>query len=284
MDLSICIASFNTREALERTLRAAVADCSGLTAEWIVVDNGSGDGSAEMVRREFPSAKLVENPANRFFAVATNQAIALSTGRYVLTLNSDAEILQGTLPGLVDYLDTHPDVGAVTTQMYHPDGRLQRTCARFPSYSLLLLDHTPLGLFLMGRRRRLRRWAWYAEWDRRTERAIDIAPGSFILTRQTVLRSVGACDERFRLYFTDDDWCLRLQRAGFALTYLPSGRVIHVEGASSRQIPGLARRIYFEDLRAYSAKYFGEKRASWLWFLSAPTRWGMDVAAALRGN
>lgn len=284
MDLSICIASFNTREALERTLRAAISDCSGMRAEWIVVDNASGDGSVEMVRREFPRVTLIENAANRFFAVAANQAIARSMGRYVLTLNSDAEVFPGTLPALVEYLDRHSDVGAVTTQMVRPDGRLQRTCARFPSYPLLLLDYTFLGLLLLGRRRRLRRWAWYADWDRKTEREVEVAPGSFILARQAVLRSVGAYDERLRLYFTDDDWCQRLQRAGFELMYSPLGRVIHAEGSSSRQIRPLARRIYFEDLRSYTAKYFGDRRASWLGFLSAPTRWGMDVTAALRGH
>ncbi len=282
IDLSVCVASFNTRDVLERTLHAAIADGSALRTEWIVVDNGSNDGSVQMVRRVFPGVTVIENSKNRFYAAATNQAIARSKGRYVLTLNSDAEVLSGTLTQLITYMNRHPEVGAVTTRMLDRDGRIQKNCARFPTYALLLLDHTFLGLIFSGRRRRLRRWAWYADWDRLTERSVDVAPGSFILARREAIRKVGGHDERFRLYFTDDDWCQRLRRAGYALRYVPVGHVIHAEGTSARQIQATARRIYFEDMRTFAAKYFGKRRARWLWMLASPTRWGLDLAARLR--
>jgi len=284
MDLSICLVSFNTCDILDRTVRAALADTSDLTAEVIVVDNGSGDGSIEMLRQNFPMVRVIANPENRFFAEAINQAMALSGGRYVLALNSDAEVVPGTLAGLVGYLDSHPAVGAATTRMFFPDGRLQRTCARFWTFELLLLEYTFLGLLLPVTHDRLRRDARYADWDRLSERPVDVAPGSFILARRGVLSSIGGFDERLHLYFTDDDWCLRLQQTGLKVMYKPIGGVIHPEGASTHRIRAQARQMYFEDMLAYTAKHFGISRRRWLSVLTWPTRWGLTAAARLRGE
>ncbi len=284
VDLSICIVSFNTCGILERTLRAAQLDAAGLRSELIVVDNGSRDGSARMVRQQFPEARLIANEENRFFSAANNQAIDRSAGRYVLTLNSDADIHPGTLGGLIAYMDSHPAVGAATLRMFFADGRLQRNCARFLTFPYLLLENTLLGALFPRRRRRLREWTWYAEWDRASERPVDVAPGSFLLVRREAIAAVGAFDERLRLYFSDDDWCRRLQDGGFPVMYIPIGGVAHPEGASVRQIRRLARRIYFEDMSTYTAKHFGHGRALWLSLLSRPTRWGLSLAATLRGE
>lgn len=284
LDLSICIVSFNTRDVLERTIRAVLADASGLRAEVIVVDNGSADGSSRMVEDMFPAVRLVSNPQNRFFAAANNQAMALSSGRYVLTLNSDAEVVRPTLEEAVGYLDAHPDIGAITTRMTYPDGRLQTNCARFSSFRYLLLESTFLGLVLRGQRKRLRRWIRYGDWDRQSERQVEVMPGSLILTRREVLLAVGRYDERFRLYFTDDDWCLRLREAGLQAMYLPIGGVVHPEGTSVRQNRRQARRIYFEDLAAYTGKHFGSLSARWLSLLTWPSRRGWALADRLRGG
>jgi GT2 family glycosyltransferase len=284
MDLSICVVSFNTCEILERTLRAARRDAAGLKSELIVVDNGSVDGSVAMVRREFPEARLVANPENRFFSAANNQAIDATTGRYVLILNSDAEILPGTLGELVGYMESHPGTGAVTSRMLFPEGRLQRNCARFLTFPDLLLENTFLGMLLPRRRERLRKWRWYGEWDRESERLVDVAPGSFLLVRREAIAAAGALDESLRLYFSDDDWCWRMTSRGFPVKYLPVGGVVHPEGASVRQIRGRARRIYFEDMSTYTAKHFGRRRAAWLSALAVPTRLGLTLADAVRGE
>ena len=283
-DLTISIVSFNTRDLLERTLRAALADTRGLKAEIIVVDNHSHDGSGEMVRDRFPAVRLIVNADNFFFTAAHNQAMELSRGRHVLILNSDVEIHAGTLPTLVDYLDTHPEVGIATTKMVFPDGRLQRNCSRFASFASLLLDYTFLGFMLASRHQRIREHFWYADWDRLSEREVDVAPGSFLMVRRSAIEAAGKFDERLRLYFGEDDWCQRIQQAGFKIIYLPTGKAIHPEGASVHQVKRLARRIYFEDMRIYASKYFGPWRAWWLWLLTRPTYWAMVLKTILQGN
>ena len=146
MDLSVAIVNFNTRAILERTLAAVLADTSQMTAEVLVVDNASRDGSATMVRERFPAVTLLANTENRYYAAGNNQAMAASSGRYVLVLNPDAEPRPGTLPAMVAYLDRRLDVGALSVQMCFPDGRVQHNCARLPDYQRLLLEYTALGL------------------------------------------------------------------------------------------------------------------------------------------
>jgi GT2 family glycosyltransferase len=284
IDLSVVIVSFNTREILARTLDAVLADCSTLAAEIIVIDNASADGSAAMVRERYPAIRLVANAANRFYTAANNQGMSKAGGRCVLVLNSDAVPEPGTLPEMLAYMDAHPRVGALTPRMRFPDGRLQRNCAGQWTYELLLLEYTPWRFVKPGRRRRALSEFWYADWDRTTTRDVDVIPGSCIMTRRDVIAQVGGFDERFLLYFAEDDWCWRVRRAGWTVVYAAIGGVIHPEGASTAGVARLARRIYFADMVAFAAKHFGPARAGWLRVLSAPMRVALDFSSSARAH
>lgn len=279
MDLSICIASYNTSAELANTLSAAAADSSQLSSEIIIVDNGSSDGSSEMVKKSFPGVTLIKNKTNRYFSAAYNQAFAISNGRYILALNSDVEILPGTLDRLVAYLDARSEIGAVTCKMLFPDGRIQMNCARFIHYPYLLLEHSFLGLLLPSHRSAFRHYRTYGEWDRSDPREVDVIPGSFIMSRSEVIKALGGFDEHFRLYFSDDDLCWRMQQAQHQIMYIPDGCVIHPEGSSSKRIPRLARHLYFKDMYTYAHRYFGRPQSYLLRFLASPTLWGMEQAS-----
>jgi GT2 family glycosyltransferase len=166
--------------------------------------------------------------------------------------------------------------------MLFPDGRIQPICARFSTLAYLLLENTFLGPIFRGRRSTLRAWTRYGEWDRLTQREVDVLPGSFILARREVIESIGGFDESLRLYFSDDDWCQRLRKAGFRADYLPIAGVIHPEGTSVRRLGPQARRMYFQDLFGYTRKYLGTLPAAALWLLSWPTRAGLALAAFRR--
>lgn len=284
MDLSIVVVSFNTRESLERTLAAAFADCLPLAAEIIVVDNGSLDGSAAAVRERFPAARVVANGKNRFYTAANNQGFALARGRYVLVLNSDAEIGRDTLPAMVERLDALPQVGAASCRLTWPHGSVQRNCSAERSYLSLLLEHTVVGMLFAPIRARLRAREWYSTWDRESEREVGVLPGSFLVVRKQVLESVGGFDERLRLYFAEDEWCARIRSSGHGVRYLPIGAVVHPEGTSVRKMPRLARRIYFDDLGRYTEQRFGKRRACVLRALAWPLRLALDMSGRLRGE
>jgi GT2 family glycosyltransferase len=282
LDLSICVASYNTKEATLRTLRSVIADSAGIDAEVIVVDNASGDGSAELIRDSFPDIDLIENTENRLFSASYNQAFEASSGRYLLAINSDVEILGGAMSAMIGFLEANPGVGAVTGRMHSPDGRLQRTGARFATFGYLALEYGLPGFLMQGARAAHRRERGYHDWDRMTPMCIDVAPGSFLMMRRDLLQQIGGFDELLRLYFSDDDWCLRAARVGSRICYLPSAQAIHMEGTSSSKIPGRARLLFFRDLLTYTRKHFGPVPSWAMAVMAWPTLFGMNLAAKVR--
>jgi GT2 family glycosyltransferase len=124
--VSALIVNWNTREHLRRCLQALQRCPQPPDLEVIVVDNASSDGSAEMVRREFPQVRLIANDRNLGYAAANNQAAKVAQGRYLLLLNPDAEVTDDAIAKLIAFAETHPEAGAVTPKLVYPDGRFPR--------------------------------------------------------------------------------------------------------------------------------------------------------------
>ena len=130
MDLSIVIPSYNTKDLLEQSLRTVMDAATGLEVEVLVVDNASRDGSADMVASTFPQVELIRNEENVGFAAANNQALRRIKGRNVLLLNSDTIVRPDTLRCLVEFMEAHPQAGAIGCKILNPDGTLQLSCRR----------------------------------------------------------------------------------------------------------------------------------------------------------
>lgn len=142
MDLSVVIVSYNTRDLLAACLASLAG--SEPEIEIIVVDNASEDGSAAMVRERFPQVRLIQNLHNSGYACASNQGIRASSGRHVLLLNSDTEIRPGALARVLTFADSGPDIGTVGLQLLNPDGTLQPSGRRFPTFASALGELLPL--------------------------------------------------------------------------------------------------------------------------------------------
>ncbi len=284
VDLSIIIVSYNTREALRRTLESIAREAGALTVETIVVDNASKDDSAAMVRQSFPQVIVVEPGRNTWFSGGNNLGFTHATGEYVLILNPDTVVQPGLLQAMVAHLRANPGVGAVTPQMRGLDGALQRTCSRVPRFADLLLGYTFLGVLLSGWRARRRTEMWYAGWDRDTSRAVEVVPDSCMMSPRALLAQIGVFDESLRLYFTEDDICRRILDAGFAVHFLAGAHILHEEHASTRLVQRLASQVYFDDLITFTRKWYGGAAALLLHALVIPTRALMDAAQRLRGE
>lgn len=280
MKLTTVLCNYNTRDALARALESLLATQGDLAAEIIVVDNASRDGSAEMVRQRFPAVTVIESGANRWFSGGNNLGLRAARGEYALILNPDTIIPPGALATLVAYLDEHPTVGAVSPRMTFADGTLQRTCSRFPAYGDALLSYTFLGVLFPHWRERRRRAMWYADWERDSTRAVEVAPGSCLMARRAILARIGYFDERLKLFFTDDDLCRRIVQTGAAIHFVAEATIVHDEHASLSQVPRLTQRIYWADLLTYTRKHHGPAAAWLLAALLLPTRAAM---AARRG-
>lgn len=251
MDLSVLIVNWNTKDALAHCLRALPEAVAPVTGETIVVDNGSSDGSPQMVRASFPWVRLVENRENVGFVRATNQAIAESRGAYLVLLNSDAIAPPGSLARMVSFLQAHPEAGVAAPKLVHPDGSFQASYARFPTLLSESLSAFGLNRLLWGPTH-----PSPPPQPDEAPRPVDWAPGACLLLRRQVIETVGPLDEEFWMYSEDADLCYRIHRAGWKVYYLPDVEIVHLGGASSRQCrPESVARLYGSKVRFFRKHY-----------------------------
>ncbi len=235
MDLSIVIVSWNVRDLLEACLRSIYAKTRGLSFEVFVVDNASADGSPEMVEQSFPQVQLICNAANVGFARATNQALRLSKGRYVLLLNPDTVILDEALVQMVRFADENPDIGALGPKVLTAQGEVDMRCARrFPSLLSEFFELTRLS-YRFPRNRLLGSYLM-SYWDHNDSREVEVLMGACMLVRREAMEQVGLLDEAFYMYGEDVEWCYRLKRAGWRIWYDSEARIVHLGGQSTKLI------------------------------------------------
>lgn len=261
-DLSILVVNWNVRDLLRRCLQSILANLPACQLEIIVVDNGSTDGSVEMVRTDFPQVHLIANPDNRGFPAANNQGLAVARGRYVLLLNPDTEVVGNALETMVAFADAHPDVGVVGPMLLNPDGTVQSSRRRFPTLLTAVFESTWLQPY--APRRLLAR---YYVLDRPDDEVQDVdwVTGAALMARREAIEQVGPLDEGFFMYSEELDWCRRFREAGWRVVYLPTARVIHYGGKSSEQVLP-ARHIHFQRSKIrYFRKYHGAIAAGVLW-------------------
>ncbi|HEX2358896.1 MAG TPA: glycosyltransferase family 2 protein [Solirubrobacterales bacterium] len=248
-DLSVVVVSHNARPFLPSALRSLREHLGRLSYEVVVVDNGT-DGAAELVRDEFPEARVLTCP-NRGFAHGNNVALRTVQSRYVLLLNPDTEMLDGTLGYLIRLLDARPHVGVASVNQVMSNGRRWPTIKRYPSPLRTLAEalgatRLPLGGVLGERELRSEAYA--------RETSCDWVAGSFMLVRSEAIESVGWFDERFFLYSEETDFCLRIKQAGWDIRHLPVMTVLHHETAEVPDARVEAQNV-FARLQ-YGAKHF----------------------------
>jgi N-acetylglucosaminyl-diphospho-decaprenol L-rhamnosyltransferase len=220
-----------------------------------VVDNASGDGSAEMVAEDFPWVRLIRNDRNVGFGAAHNQALRAASRRYLLILNSDATPGIGALHALVDFLEAHPRVAVAGPRLRYPDGRVQPSRRRFPTLATLLLESTQLQRFSPDNAV-LRRY-YVADRSDDEPQDVDWLVGACLCVRASAAAEVGLFDERFFMYSEELDWSRRFHAAGWRIAYVPQSEVMHMEGASARQDLAQRDRLFQTSKLQYAAKWHG---------------------------
>jgi GT2 family glycosyltransferase len=252
-DVSVVIVACNARPYLERCLREV-----GGAADVIVVDNGSTDGTAELVREHFDHVRLLPRE-NLGFARANNDGMRLATGRYFLLLNPDAWPVGDAIRQLIADADRHPEAGVVGPLLLNPDGSLQRSVRGFPSLWRLATEY--LFLRKLAPRTRVFNAFYGANFDHRSECAAEWLKGAVLLLRREAVEDVGGFDPSFFVFGDDVDFCYRLRRAGWAVRFTPAARFVHVGGVSTRpQWARMQRELLRGHLRFF-AKHEGLKRA-----------------------
>jgi len=249
-DVTVSLVSFNTRDLLRAALQAVEAS-RGVSCEVFVVDNGSADGSADMVQAEFPAARLIRNPDNRGFAAANNLAIRRAAGRYVLLLNPDTEVSPDAIRTLADYLDRHPDTGICGPRIVFPDGTFQSCGYRFPTVWSEIRQSKNVNRLvkaLVGPE------TFPADWPE--ARDVDWVDGACLMIRREVIDRIGPLDEQYFLYAEELDWCFNARKAGWRVAAVPAAGIVHHQGKSSAQVSDRSLE-YFMDTRL---RYYRKNR------------------------
>ncbi|MAB80660.1 MAG: hypothetical protein CMJ89_15015 [Planctomycetes bacterium] len=259
-DISVVIPTWNTRDLLERCLDSLYAS-EGPSFEVIVVDNASSDGSAALIEERYPAVQLIENDRNEGFAIACNQGMKVSIGRYVLLLNTDTETPRGGLAEMIAFLEKNETYGALAPRLVFPDGRTQCGVHDFPTLSTAFFFATPFERWF-PESRELRRY-FKRDWDHETSEDIDQPPAAVLLIRRAVLKQVGLFDERLWLFYNDVDLSLRIKRAGWKTRYLADVCFIHHHGSSTAKFDDFLSQ-WQKDRLLYYRKHYGVAGSQWV--------------------
>lgn len=235
-DASAIVVTYNALPWVERCLDSVRGE------ETVVVDNGSTDGTVDVVRELFPEVTVIEQD-NRGLAAGWNAGMAAATGRYFLILNADAWLTEGSLRRLVAFADAHPEAAIVGPRLLNPDGTLQRSVRGFPTLWRLATEYLFLRK-LAPRSGALN--AFYGGGFAHDEvREADFVMGACMLVRREAVEQVGELDDAFFLFSEETDWAYRFRQAGWKVLFFPGAECVHVGGASH------GGRMFRENVRGH---------------------------------
>ncbi len=226
-ELSVVIVNWNTKDLLKDCLDSLYGTVKNLSFDVYLVDNASTDGSVEMVQQKFPDVRVTRNKENRGFAPANNQVLPDIHTQYVFLLNTDTVLLEGTVEGIVSFMNEYPDAAIVAPQFLNRDGAKQTTFDNFPSLSTELMNKSLLRMLLPGRYPSKRV-------DYKEPLEVESVLCAGVVLRQDVFRQVGFFDEDYFLFLDDSDICFRLKRAGWKCFYLPHLKMYHFGGGGTK--------------------------------------------------
>lgn len=229
-DIAVAVVSFNTKDYLDACLGSVLAD--GAT-EVVVADNGSSDGSVEMVRASYPDVRLLANDENLGFGKAANRALATCRAPYVLLLNADTAVHKGALSALSTYLDRHPTAGIAAPRLVNVDGSLQSSCCPMPTPFQTFLELSSAASIL-----RFMPWVsdrYLPAWNHNHARMVPWVTGSALAIRKTAFATVGGFDESIFMYTEEIDLCFRMHAQQYQTHFTPTATVTHSGGASTCQ-------------------------------------------------
>ena len=230
VDFSIVIVNMNAKDWLQLCLRGAMEGHDGVTSQIILIDNASVDGSVEAARQTCPDIVALPQATNLGYVPANNIGLGHATGDLVMFLNNDAMLQPGSLAHLKAFMAARPDVGAVSGQIFNPDGSDQGCARNFPSVAN--------GLF--GRRSLLTRAFPNNPWSKKfmvgrhqdtdAPFEVEILSSACLVVRTDLAKQLGGMDESFGLYWVDAEMCARIRKLGYKVYCVPDAKIVHDEG------------------------------------------------------
>ena len=232
MDLSVIIVSYNVKYFLEQCLVSVLKAAEGIDCEIFVIDNNSDDESCSMVKNRYPGINLIINHTNRGFSAANNQAIKAAKGKYILILNPDTIVEEDTFSKCIDFMEIHPDAGALGVRMIDGKGRFLPESKRgipYPATAFFKMT----GLSYLFPKSILFNKYQLGYLDEMETNKADVISGAFMFLRKKAVHKTGLLDEDYFMYGEDIDYSYRLLKAGFSNYYFPGTTITHFKGQST---------------------------------------------------
>lgn len=271
--VSIVIVTFDNRMDLEPCLHSIFTAAIKTPFEVIVLDNGSRDGTSDLVRQRFPLVRLIESKTNTGFAGGTNQGAAASTGDFILLLNNDTLVDGCAIDRLVDFMKSTPGAGAAGGKLLNPDGSFQAGYARFSGLLQELLISIQIGERL---------WRGYpSHRDSVSARPVDWVNAACLLVRRSAFTELGGLDEDYFMYSEEVDFQFRLKQAGWKVYYLPDAHTIHYGGRSQDRWRR-RRMVYRGKILFYRKNYRRARELALRMMLASVSAAKLAVWAAAR--
>jgi hypothetical protein len=261
--VSIITVNYKTPHHVRNLLKSVEEIDIAIPFEFFLVDNGSGDGSADMVREYFPWVRLIPLPENLGLGAGNNTAIKEANGDYIFICNPDLILESGQIEKWITWMEERPEVGVSGPRLLNPDGTDQDSCYLFPNYVTPILRRTRLGRLPIARSY-LNKYLMN-EVDRERSVDVDWILGAAMLIRRPVLEEVGLFDENIFLYFEDTDLCRRVWEAGHRVAYTPEAVCRHYHARESKTdrpwevLTNKLTRIHIKSAVQYFWKHRGKK-------------------------
>lgn len=230
VDLTIIIVNYNSMAYLKKCLNSIINSQYKVNVDIFVSDNNSKDGSIDMVKNEFPQVFLIENKNNLGYSGAANRAIRQSSGRYILILNNDIEVLDNPLDLMVERINRDSDIGLLGCMLLNSDKTLQQS---FGYFNLGFLSEAIQKIFFNRYKRGNRLVGRYLYKIHKKFREVDWISGACIMARRDAMDDVGLMDENYFMFFEEIDLCNKVRKKGWKICYTPDAKMIHHGGKSS---------------------------------------------------
>ena len=277
--LSVIIVNYNVEFFLEQCLNSVYKALNGIDAEVFVVDNNSLDNSIDMVQEKFPEVKCIANKKNVGFSKANNQAISLSDSKYLLLLNPDTVVEEGTFSKVIDFMENHPDAGGLGVRMVDGKGRFLPESKRgLPTPSVAF--YKIFGLSRIFKKSPKFNQYHLGYLDEFKNHEISILSGAFMLMRAQAIEQVGMLDETFFMYGEDIDLSYRIQLGGWKNYYCSDTTIIHYKGESTKKSSVNYVFVFYRAMVIFAEKHFSKTNAksfSFLINLAIYFRAGMSI-------
>lgn len=267
IDLSLVILSWNTKEITLNCLKSIFSNPPYVRWELILIDNASRDGSADAIRERFgtdPHLVLIENEVNNGFTGGNNQGMEKARGKIIGLLNSDTIVSHGAIDGIYKFLIENPETGVAGPMLTHEDGNPTTSFGYFPSVWSIFT-----GAFLPG-------WIWgnqrralgvVPDKSMTKQMDVDYVSGAAFFVKRDVIDQVGKFDqESFFAYYEETDWCLRIKKAGWKITFLPDYKIVHLEGRSFEKMTSHRRLIQYDSAKIFTRKHYSLPMVWWYQF------------------